>query len=134
MKLTRTTRLNACLAPALLLALSAGAASAQYYGPPPQGPGNYGPAQPWESAPPEFRQAMQRGFHDGVEGARRDFQNHRPPNVNNRDEYRDPRFIPRPDRRDYRMAFRRGYDVGVQHIYGRGQGRGQDYGPGYGPR
>lgn len=139
MKPTRTTRLAACLAPAFSLLLMAGAASAQNYGPPQQRPDyqrpdNYGPAQPWESAPPEFRQAMQRGFHDGIEGARRDFQNHRPPNVNNRDEYRDPRFIPRPERRDYRMAFRRGYDVGVQHIYGRGQGdggRGQGYGPGY---
>ncbi len=128
MKLTRTTRFAACLAPVFSLALTVGAASAQYYGPPPQRPDSYGPVQPWETAPPEFRAAMQRGFHDGVEGARKDFQNHRPPNVNNRDEFRNPHFMAPPDRHDYRMGFRRGYDVGVQHIYG-GQG-----GPGYGPR
>lgn len=127
MKSTRATRIFGCLAPVLSLFLMAGAASAQYYGPPPPRPDSYGPVQPWESAPPEFREAMQRGFHDGVEGARKDFQNHRPPNVNNRDEYRNPHFIPRPDRRDYRIAFLRGYNVGVQHMYG-----GQGYG--YGPR
>ena len=54
------------------------------------------PPQPWEGVPPEFRAAQQRGFHDGVEGARKDFANHRPPNVNNRDEFRHPNFIPAP--------------------------------------
>ena len=39
--------------------------------------------------------------------------------MNNRDEYRNPRFIPPPDRRDYRIGFREGYRVAVQHIYGR---------------
>ena len=43
----------------------------------------------WDQAPPEFRAAQQRGFHDGIEGARKDFENHRQPNVNNRDEYRE---------------------------------------------
>ena len=59
-------------------------------------------------------------FRDGVEGARKDFQNRRPPNVNNRDEYRNPHFISSPDRADYRMGFRQGYDVAVRHIYSRG--------------
>ena len=84
----------------------------------PQGPGG------WDSTPPEFREAQQRGFRDGVEGARKDFENHRPPNVNNRDEFRHPNFIQRPDRRDYKFGFKRGYDVGVRHIYGQGPGRG----------
>ena len=88
---------------------------AQYYGRPAPG---Y--AQDWEQVPPEFRAAQQRGFHDGIEGAKRDFKNHRPPNVMNRDEYRNPHFISPPDREDYRMGFRRGYDVAVRHIYGPG--------------
>ena len=100
-----------------------------YYGPPPQQQGypqgGYGqpqgpPPQPWEGVPQEFRAAQQRGFHDGVEGAKRDYENHRPPNVNNRDEFRHPSFIPGPDRRDYRYGFRRGYDTAVSHIYGPG--------------
>lgn len=101
--------------PALSLAMLASSASvlAQYYGPP-QGP----PA--WDAAPPAFRAAQQRGFHDGVEGARKDFENHRRPDVNNRDEYRNPKFIAPPDRRDYRYGFRQGYETAVRHMYGPG--------------
>jgi hypothetical protein len=82
-------------------------------GPPPGYQG--GQPQPWEVPPSEFQDIQRRGFHDGIEGARKDFQNHRPPNVNNRDEYRHP-AVPGPARHDYREAFRRGYNVGVQHI------------------
>ena len=99
------------------MTVSAAAASAQYYGqpgPPPPPPG-YGQGG-WDQAPREFRDAMRRGFQDGVQGARRDFDNHRPPNVNNRDEYRNPKFIAPPDRHDYREGFRRGYAVAVRHI------------------
>ena len=77
----------------------------------------------WDSTPPEFREAQQRGFRDGIEGARKDFENHRPPNVNNRDEFRHPNFIQRPDRRDYRFGFQRGYDTAVRHMYGEGPAR-----------
>lgn len=121
------------LVPALTLGMAASAAvaSAQYYGqqgppppPPGYGQGGYGPGG-WDQAPQEFRDAQRRGFQDGVQGARKDFENHRPPNVNNRDEFRNPKFIARPDRRDYREGFRRGYDVAVRHIYGNGP---------YGPR
>ncbi len=115
-------------APVLTLGLFAGAAlaNAQYnhgeyqQGPPPPPPG-YQQGGGWEAPPPEFAAAQQRGFHDGVEGAKRDFENHRPPNVNNRDEFRHPNFIPRPERRDYKFGFKRGYDNAVRHMYGRGQ-------------
>ena len=111
-----TTRI---IAPSLLLALLAGAAvaDAQYYqGPPPQP--SY--AQNWMAPPPEFAAAQQRGFHDGIEGAKKDYENHRPPNVNNRDEYRNPHFIAPPDRRDYCFGFARGYQTAVRHMYGPG--------------
>jgi hypothetical protein len=108
----------------LSLVLTAGIAQAQnyqnYQGPPPQG--GYVQGGGWDAPPPEFQAMRQRGFRDGIEGARRDFENHRPPNVNNRDEFRNPHFIPPPDRREYRFGFRRGYDVGVKHIYGPGPG------------
>ena len=99
---------------ASLLLPTALVASAQQYGPPPQ-PGYQ---QGWDAPPPEFAAVRQRGFHDGIEGARKDFENHRSPNVNNRDEYRHPGFIPGPDRREYKIGFRRGYEVGVRHVYG----------------
>lgn len=109
-------------APALALALltgAAGTASAQYGPPPPQQQGYQGGG--WDQAPQEFQDVQRQGFHDGIEGARRDFENHRRPNVNNRDEYRHPRFGG-PDRRAYRQGFRRGYDVGVQHMTQGGPG------------
>jgi hypothetical protein len=71
----------------------------------------------WDQPPQEFRDIQRQGFHDGVEGARKDFNNHRRPDVNNRDEYRHP-HVPRSDRDDYREGFRRGYETGVAHLYG----------------
>ncbi len=107
------------LALALLAASSLARAQQYYQGPPPPPQGGYAQGG-WDAPPPEFAAAQQRGFRDGIEGARRDFQNHRPPNVNNRDEFRNPRFIAPPDRRDYRLGFRRGYDTAVRHMYGPG--------------
>jgi len=71
----------------------------------------------WDAPPPEFREIQRKGFHDGIEGARKDFDNHRPPNVNNREEYRHPHVDPAM-REDYRDGFRRGYDVATQHLQG----------------
>jgi hypothetical protein len=98
--------------------LSGSVVQAQYQqGPPPPGAYAQGPGG-WDAPPQDFQDEMHRqGFHDGIEGARRDFDNHRRPNVNNRDEFRHPN-VPRGARHAYREGFRRGYDVGVQHIYG----------------
>jgi|CZKL01.1.fsa_nt_gi hypothetical protein len=71
----------------------------------------------WDEPPSEFRDVQRQGFHDGVEGARKDFDNHRPPSPENRDEYRHP-HVSRDARHDYREAFRRGYQVGMQHMMG----------------
>ena len=83
--------------------------------PPPSG---YGQEQgDWDRPPQEFREIQRQGFHDGVEGARKDFDNHRRPDVNNRDEYRHPN-VPRSDRNDYREGFRRGYEAAWSHMMG----------------
>lgn len=97
-------------------------------GPPPPGYGqgyNQGPPAPgygpgynqgpggWDAPPQDFtRDIQRRGFHDGIEGARKDAENHRSINVMNRDEYRNYRG---PERRVYRQAFARGYQVFWQH-------------------
>ena len=60
----------------------------------------------------------QRGFRDGMFGADRDFQNHRRPDVNNRDEFRSPNRIPVWAQHEYRDGFRRGYYARVKQIYG----------------
>jgi hypothetical protein len=102
---------------ALLLIAPGVALHAQYGpppGPPPPGYGQGGPG-PWDAPPPELNEVQQRGFHDGLIGAQKDYQNHRPPNVENRDEFRHPN-VPPPLRHDYRIGFRRGYAAGVRHM------------------
>jgi ribosome modulation factor len=96
---------------------SGGAVLAQYApqpGPPPPG---YGERAGWDAPPSEFNDAQRRGFQDGMTGARKDYENHRAPNVNNRDEYRHPN-VPKGLRQDYRVGFERGYDAGVRHMMG----------------
>lgn len=75
------------------------------------------PDRPWDAAPNEFDEIHRQGFRDGIEGARKDFDNHRRPDVNNRDEYRHP-HLPRFQREAYRDGFRRGYQVGMGHLTG----------------
>jgi hypothetical protein len=106
----------------IVLLLGSGAVISAQYAPPP-GPPQQGYAGQggWDAPPQEFNEAAQRGFHDGMEGARKDYENHRQPNVNNRDEYRHPN-VPHELRHDYRMGFQRGYDAGVRHMMGGGPG------------
>ncbi|HVT98356.1 MAG TPA: hypothetical protein VHE33_12690 [Acidobacteriaceae bacterium] len=78
----------------------------------------------WDAPPGELNEIQRQGFHDGIEGARRDFDNHRPPDVNNRDEYRHPN-LPRGQREAYRDGFRRGYRVAMDHMM---RGPGPQYG------
>ena len=79
----------------------------QFYEPPQYVYGQHVAEEAWE----------QRGFDDGIQGAERDFGNHRQPNVNNREEYRDPDSIPGWARHEYREGFRAGYYKRVRQIY-----------------
>lgn len=92
------------------------------------GPGNCGALAPistsasmqepgWDAPPNEWTEVQRRGFRDGLEGARRDFDNHRSPNVENREEYRHP-DVPGDVREAYREGFRRGYNRAVSHFWG----------------
>ncbi len=74
----------------------------------------YGQDRRWDEPPSEFDEVSRRGFHDGLEGARKDYQNHRRPDVNNREEFRHP-HVPDRDREAYRRGFERGYQVAVDH-------------------
>lgn len=107
------------LASTLLFTAGKAFAGQYYYGPPPPSYG-YGDAE---------EALEQRGFRDGVRGADHDFQNHRVPNVENRDEYRDPDFLPRWAQHEYREGFRRGYYMRVRQIYYGANGYG--YSPRY---
>lgn len=88
----------------------------------------------WDAPPRELNDLQRQGFHDGIEGARRDFENHRPMDVNNRDEYRNP-HLPGEQREAYRDGFRRGYSVATEHLMGGDRDRDHDRdhdGGGYG--
>ncbi|WP_158945533.1 hypothetical protein [Granulicella sp. S190] len=115
-------KLSRYAAPVLVLIIALavpGFAMVQSYGPSPAGYGQ-GPGG-WDAPPGEFRDAQRQGFHDGIEGARKDLENHRHPDVNNRDEYRHP-SVPHAERRDYRDGFRRGYDTAMAHLLNGGPG------------
>lgn len=71
----------------------------------------------WDAPPSEFRDVQRQGFHDGIAGARRDFDHHRMPDVDRRDEYRHP-HVDASLRDDYREGYRRGYDVAMHHLMG----------------
>jgi hypothetical protein len=70
---------------------------------------------PWDQPPAEFREMEKRGFHDGVQGAMKDYDHHRFPDVDRRSEYRHPR-VDASLREDYRRGFRRGYDDAMKHL------------------
>jgi hypothetical protein len=74
----------------------------------------------WDESPREMSEIQRRGFHDGIEGARHDVENHRNPDVNNRDEYRNADFPPAL-REQYRDGFRRGYALAISHLLGGNQ-------------
>ena len=81
--------------------------------------------QPWEGrgdpgqwvAPREFSEWQRRGFRDGVDGAQKDYDNHRWPSVLNRWEYNNPQ-VPPEFARDYRRGFRRGYEMAASRLWG----------------
>ncbi len=88
-----------------------------------QGPGEYQQGGPgsWDAAPGEYNRDLQRNaFRAGLYGASQDFRNHRPPNVRNRDEFRNYNG---PERRVYKQAFARGYSAWWSHQGPAGPGR-----------
>jgi hypothetical protein len=98
--------------------------SPQYGG---YGQGGYGQDRGgWDAPPPELQDVQRRGFHDGIIGAQKDFDNHRQPDPNNRDEYRHPN-VPRDQWDAYREGFRRGYERGVAHLTGHDQDQMRDH-------
>jgi hypothetical protein len=69
----------------------------------------------WDEPPSEFNDARRRGFHEGVEAARHDFESHRHKDADDHGMYKHPP-VERELRDDFREGFRRGYDVAMQHM------------------
>ena len=115
--MTHSKLWSASLLSAALL-LGSSSALAQYGrgpgGPPPSGYAQGGPGG-WDAPPSGYSEIGQRGFHDGMDGAKKDVENHRRPSVNNRDEYRTPP-VDRRDWKEYKRGFKQGYDVAMSHL------------------
>lgn len=69
----------------------------------------------WDAPPSEFREMQRKGFHDGIEAARRDIAEQRPQDVEQKREFREPPVAPEV-REEYREGFRRGYDMAFHHL------------------
>ena len=81
------------------------------------GPG-YGPGPGIAPGPGPGNDIRIRGFQDGMDGALRDLDNHRPPDPNNRDEFRHPNNVPYQLQDVYRDGFRAGYGRGIAVLTG----------------
>jgi len=103
-----------CAAPAI-------ASGAPRQAPPP----GYGQQGAWEAAHGPYFGARRQGFQAGMEGALKDFGNHRRPDPENRDQFRHPP-VPAELRDAYRDGFRRGYHVTISELMG-GDGHGDQY-------
>ena len=78
-----------------LLLLSSPAVMHALYAPQQSPPPGYGEHGGWDNAPSEFNDVRKGvAFRTAWVGARKDYENHRQPNVNNRDEYRHPKCAP----------------------------------------
>ena len=64
--------------------------------------------------PPEFSDAGRQGFNTGLEAARRDVAEGRPPGVEKHPRFRNPP-VPPPLVEEYRHGFRAGYEAFLHH-------------------
>jgi hypothetical protein len=96
---------------------AASSSPSKAYAAAPQAPGYVHDQGGWDAPPAEYRDAKRQGFHDGIEGARKDYDHHRHPDVRNREEYRHP-HVDHAVREDYREGYRHGYDVAMRHMMG----------------
>lgn len=71
----------------------------------------------WQRAPDEYNDAQRRGFHDGIEAARRDAESRHRRDMDDHHMYKHPP-VDREERDRYREGFRRGYEAGMQHMMG----------------
>lgn len=112
--------------PALTIALAAPAGwmTAKAYAAP--APAGVSQERSWDEPPQELREAQRKGFHEGVEAARRDFEGRRHKDADDHESYRHPR-VERSLRDEYREGFRRGYETAQQHMMGERRDRDHDH-------
>ena len=73
----------------------------------------------WDAVPQGYSDIARRGWHDGMEAARMDWQAHRWMDPYHSAMFRNPP-VPGPARSEYRNAYLRGYDAATHHDRGWG--------------
>lgn len=101
---------------AAALVLPAGMAAKAHAAAAPAAPGYY-QERPWDQPPDEYRDVQRQGFRDGIEAARRDFDQHTRKDVDDHERYRRPP-VQGNMQTDYRDGFRHGYDMAMRHMQG----------------
>lgn len=69
----------------------------------------------WQEPPDAYQDAQRRGFHEGIEAARRDFADHRRTDADDHDVYKHPP-VEEHDRQAFREGFREGYHRAIEHM------------------
>ena len=69
----------------------------------------------WDQPPADYRDAQQRGFHEGVEAARKDASEHRRADADDHEMYKHPP-VEGEARKDFREGFREGYHRAMEHM------------------
>ncbi|HEY2470107.1 MAG TPA: hypothetical protein VGI45_20065 [Terracidiphilus sp.] len=69
----------------------------------------------WDRPPDAYQDAQRRGFHEGIEAARRDFADHRHADADDHDVYKRPP-VDGHDRQAFREGFKEGYHRAMEHM------------------
>jgi len=81
----------------------------------------------WDQAPDGYRDAQQRGYHEGVEAARHDFSEHRHADADDHQMYKHPPVEGGEAKRDFREGFRQGYHRAMDHMTREGMNHDRDH-------
>lgn len=69
----------------------------------------------WNEPPSEYRDAQRRGYQEGIEAARHDFDEHRHADADDHNIYKHPP-VDESARKDFRDGFREGYRRAMDHM------------------
>ena len=104
------------LTPSLLaLCIASAGALKAHATPPAPSAAQYQDRDRWDTPPADYRDAQQRGFHEGVEAARKDVSEHRHADADDHEMYKHPP-VEGEARKDFREGFREGYRRAMDHM------------------
>lgn len=69
----------------------------------------------WDRPRDDWQDAQRRGFHEGIEAARRDFADHRHADADDHPQFKHPP-VDRDDVRAFRDGFKEGYRRALDHM------------------